>query len=307
MSGPKTSFFAQSQPGGIFIVSDASKVPGNMWFVDSTHANASDSTGAGQNPDLPFATVLFAIAQSAAGDTIYLMPGHAETLEDDDELILSKAGQNIIGLGVGSLRPTFTLGIATDASIVVTAPNCLIENIIIVSAFADVATGIDASATADGLEVRNCELRDGGAALELVIGITIAVACDRCYIHDNVFSTVLAGGCASAIKLIGESVGTRIENNTIQGDYSVAGLDGATAAATQLIIKNNTIINADGAAGLAISLNASTTGVVSKNALAGDLANTTPLAAAGCYAIENYCTDSKTESGLLSPTATDFA
>ena len=109
MSGPKTSFFSQSQPGGIFIVSDASKVPGNMWFVDSTHANASDSTGAGENPDLPFATALFAIAQSAAGDTSYLMPGHAETLEDDDELILSKAGQNIIGLGVGSLRPTFSL------------------------------------------------------------------------------------------------------------------------------------------------------------------------------------------------------
>lgn len=44
-------------PGGIASVVDRTFVAGNVWYVDSTHAAASDSAGqSGTSPDQPFAT-----------------------------------------------------------------------------------------------------------------------------------------------------------------------------------------------------------------------------------------------------------
>ncbi len=109
----------------------------------------------------------------------------------------------LLGLGWGNLRPTFTLATNVGATIAVTAPSCVIDNIKIVSARIDITAGITASALADGLIVRNCWLKDGSSTLELVIGIELAAACDNVSIYGNRFTTVDGGGCASAIKLVG--------------------------------------------------------------------------------------------------------
>ena len=39
--------FSRQQVGGMFHVQDLSEHPGNVWFVDSTHASASDASGPG--------------------------------------------------------------------------------------------------------------------------------------------------------------------------------------------------------------------------------------------------------------------
>jgi hypothetical protein len=72
-------------------------------------------------------------------------------------------------------------------------------------------------------------------------------------------------------------------------------------------IADNALANVDSGAGLAISLHASTTGMVVNNRLFGGKSTTTPLAATGAFVAENYCADSASESGALSPSATDFA
>jgi hypothetical protein len=50
----------------MFAIQDLSRHPGNVWFVDSTHASASDTAGFGYNPDAPFATIDYAVAACTA-------------------------------------------------------------------------------------------------------------------------------------------------------------------------------------------------------------------------------------------------
>jgi hypothetical protein len=219
---------------------------------------------------------------------------------------MSTAGVSLIGVLQGNQRPTFTFT-AADATFSITGANCRISGIKIVSGVADMAVGVTASAAADGLEVDHCIFTDGGTAVELVIALQLAAACNGCYIHDNEFYTVDGGGCASAIQLVGESAQTVIARNIISGDFSVAGIDGATALATNLIVADNLIDNLDPTAGLAIGLHASTTGIVCRNLTHGGKNTTAPVSAAACMCCENYATTVEAESGNLCPAAGDWA
>ena len=160
---------------------------GNVWFVNSVNgANGN----AGTSAQYPFATLAYAITQATAsnGDIIYLEPGHAETYSTATALTLSKAGITIIGLGNGSMRPTFTFDTIIGATINVTAANVTIANCIFTANFADVtsfftlttakfftldscyfkATAVNMNSTyvvdtnattndADGLQITNCQ------------------------------------------------------------------------------------------------------------------------------------------------------
>src|SRR4051812_36256395 len=98
---------------------------GNVFFVDSV---TGSSTG-GYSPDAPAATLAQALALCTAskGDTIYLAPGHVESIGASG-LAWNVAGVNIIGLGSGNLRPTFTWH-TTDAVVTISAANVLVQNI----------------------------------------------------------------------------------------------------------------------------------------------------------------------------------
>ena len=297
----RTPFFGRQTPGGgVLLFDDESNTTGSYFFVHS--GTGTDKAGAGQGPDSPAATADFMVASGTAslGDTIVCMPGHAESLASATGLAIDVAGIRLLGLGWGNLRPTFTLDTATGATIAVTAPSCVIDNIKIVSDFADVAAGITASALADGLIVRNCWLKDGSSTKELVIGISIAAACNNVAIYGNRFTTVDGGGCASAIKLVGAADDSEIFDNYIHGDYSVACIDGATAAAVDLDIHHNRFWNTDTGAGLLMSMHASTTGIYSDNRSFGGK-NDAHYTAAGMAPVENYSTNAADASGLIKP------
>jgi hypothetical protein len=284
------------------------EVCGNAYFVDAT--NGSDTANSGTSWSNALATVDAAIAKCTAnqGDKIFMAPWHAESeaVAATAVATMSKAGVDLIGLTQGNQRPTFTFT-ADDATFSVTAPNCRISGIKIVSGVADMAIGMTVSALGDGLQVDNCIFADGGAAVELVIGIEIAAACNGCRIIGNQFYTADGGGCASAISLAGESAQTVIADNIISGDYSVAGIDGATALATNIIVANNLIDNLDPTAGLAIGLHANTLGIVCRNLTHGGKNTTAPVSAAKCMCCENYATTVEAESGNLCPAAGDWA
>ena len=147
---------------------------GEVWFVNINHGSAGNTadTGVGESWDLPFSTVNYAISRCSnnAGDVILVAAGHAETIQDTgtvsgtitDELVGDKAGITIIGMGTGTRRPTFTLGSATDAAMVIlsSASNVTIKNLIFISDYADVAASITVDAAADGAIFENCEFRD---------------------------------------------------------------------------------------------------------------------------------------------------
>ena len=298
----KTALFSRQQPGGVFSFYDESQTTGDIYWVSS--GTGTDQAGSGSNPDDPVATLDFAVGLCTAGqmDRIYLMPGHAESIGDDDEAVMDVSGVEVIGLGSGALQATFTLDTATDATIIVTAPNCKIKNIKIISDFADVAAGITAGALADGLIVEDCWLTDGASDEELVIGISIAAACDNVTIRGNRFRTVDAGGCASAIKFIGATTDSLVSGNDIYGDYSAAGIDDITAAAVRLTVEDNSVHNTDVTAGLAIGFHASSTGHFVRNLVFGGKDGTSPFsAAAAMHASQNYGTNAPGASGIILP------
>jgi hypothetical protein len=281
--------------------------PGKRFFVSS--ANGVDLGNRGRSPDAPLATLDYAIGLCTAnkGDRIYLLPGHAETIATASALTADVAGIQIIGLGQGNSIPTFTLGTATTATFNVTAASVRIRGIKIISDLADVAAGITASAAADGLIVEDCFFQDGASNKELVIAISLAAACDNVLIQNNRFYGTAAADNDSAIKFAGATTRSRIIGNLIYGDFDTAAIAGATAAGSGLLIQNNNAINLDSGAGLALSLHASTTGLVADNRWFGGKTNTVPVAAAGCHHAENYTACAVNESGIIKPNVETYA
>lgn len=107
---------------------------GNTYFVDSTNGASSDvATRLGTNNAEPFATLAYALTRVAAskGDTIVLMPGHAETTT---AVASSVAGVSIVGIGWGRLRPALTATTAATNLLNVTGANVYMENIRFVGA-----------------------------------------------------------------------------------------------------------------------------------------------------------------------------
>ena len=283
---------------------------GIAYYVDATNGA---STNQGLSWIDALATVDQAIAKCTAniGNKIYMAPWHAESEATAATALLtmSKAGIDLIGMRQGNQRPTFTVT-AADSYLTVTAANCRVSNIKIASGVADMAIGMIAGASADGLQVDNCIFTDGAVDEELVIGLQIAAACNGCKILDNEFwcDTAGTGGCASAIRLVGESAATIIAGNTAHGDYSLAVLDGETAAATLLTICDNDFCNIDTTAGECVSLNASTTGFIVRNTFGGAKAANGIAACIigdGVYTALNYSTGAVNASGILAEPAAE--
>lgn len=237
---------------GVPVMGSGSQVPftlGSYFFVNS--ATGVDSTANGSK-DKPFATIDYAIGRCTAGafDVILVAPSHAESITTAGAITLDVAGVTIIGLGKGLARPTISLG-AAAASVVISAANCSVKNIIFTANFADVATcftvsGKDArieeclfneagtdlnwlscvltSTTdnaADGLSVVNCErVSIDAAALAF---ISILGNCNRLYVAGNFdsqssaanvghFIIMAAKVCLSA-RIIGNILNLNGDNN----------------------------------------------------------------------------------------------
>lgn len=154
--------------------------PGQVFYVNNSAVPpVGGITGSNGNPGTyakPFSTVLFAQTKCVAnrGDVILVGPGHAETISSATVLTLNKAGVAIIGLGTGSLRPTFTFTTATTANIPVTAANITIKNLLFVANFADIVSAITATSTntPTGFTVENCEFRDTSSVLNFIKTVT---------------------------------------------------------------------------------------------------------------------------------------
>ena len=295
----KNAIFGRRQPGGATTYADERYTNKDIVYVSSV--TGTDADGYGRHPESPCATLDYAISLNSNPKPIILLPNHAETLVGATSCVLDVAGTEVWGRGTGTERATFTLGTATAATISITAANCQLHNIKVISDLADVAAGVTAAAGADGLLIEDCWFADGAAAKELVIGVSCAADCDNVTIRNNWFTTANGGGCASAIKFVGATDNSRVERNFIFGDYSAAGIDGATAAGTLILLLDNWIHNHDATAGLAISMNSSTSGIVSGNHCHGGKDGTAPLAVAGMDPYENYGTNAEGASGIILP------
>ena len=97
-----------------------------------------NGTGLDTNPGTkqrPFKTLDYAFDRCTAasttypsGDTIYLLPGHAENVATAAAITCDKAGVNVIGLGNGGSRPKFSFTLHT-ATFVISADDIKFRNV----------------------------------------------------------------------------------------------------------------------------------------------------------------------------------
>lgn len=299
----RTAFFNRKQPGGMYVVDDLSEHPGNVWFVGSAVTGATDGAGYGKNPDAPFATLDYAIGQCTAsvGDVIYVLPGHAETISSAAlSPALDVIGVKVVGLGWGTLRPTFT-STHVDATLSITAANCWVENIRLVANLDNVKVAITAGALADGLMLKNVELTDSAANKDFLVGVSIAAACHDVTI-DGLQVWGLGGTATHCIVTAGASDRLTVRNCRIIGTFSTALLDINAVACTDVAIYDNYLLNEDTSGGLVLKAVAATTGYVVNNRVMGVKNNTETINTPGnLHFAENYGTDTVATSGILTP------
>lgn len=226
----------QMQPGAVF------------WVSDSTVLNQGAVGGSDTNRGTfqrPFATVAGALAQCVAGrgDIIFVGAGHTETISSATALAMSKSGVAVIGLGSGSLRPTFTFDTANTATIAVSADDISFQNCIFIANFLTIAAAFTLS-TAKNFAVQNCEFRDTAADknfANVVKSTGGANTVDGLSFTDNFYPSI--GTTYNTGVLVANAVDRMtISRNNIftisTSDIAILAVS-TTGAVTNLLIENN--------------------------------------------------------------------
>lgn len=214
----------QMQPGQVFFCGNSSVLnPGQKAGSDGNRGTFLD----------PFSTLTYAVntaCLAGRGDIVFVLPGHAETISSAAILALSVAGVAVIGLGAGSLRPTFTFTTATTANIPVTAANMSIQNCLFVANFADVASFFTATGTNTPTDfaIDGCEFRDTSSILNAVAvftGNATANSCNGFSFTNNKVTSLGTTAATTALKLLSAT-----DRLTIAGNQGVSAVLNDTPA-----------------------------------------------------------------------------
>lgn len=196
--------------------------PGKVFWVSSTEgSNGNDGTF-----DRPFGTVDYAVGRCTAnrGDIIAVKPAHVENLTAAAAVALDVAGVALIGLGSGSMRPTFNFTTAVAADIKVTAANVTMVNFLLTGGIDALTTPLEISAA--DFSFINCETRDvTGQATNFVAA---GAGADRLLIDGWFHNGAAAAGANSALLLVGMDNFT-MRNFKIIGNFTVSAVDIASA------------------------------------------------------------------------------
>ena len=142
--------------------------PGETFWVNSSSVLAKGGIAGSDGNDgsyrRPLATITKALTKCTAsrGDIIVVMPGYTETVSAAAGEVWDVAGVALIGLGAGTLKPTFTFDTATTADLNVTASDVSVFNFRFVSGIANLAAPLDVTGTY--FSVDSCEFMAGAAA-----------------------------------------------------------------------------------------------------------------------------------------------
>ena len=217
-----------------------------------------------------FTTMNKAIAACATGrnDKIVVLPKYTETISAAGGVTVNKDDVEIIGVGLGTDRPTFTLT-ATASTFLISGNNVTVRNV-----YVD-ATGIDAvvtpfslTSTQGGTFLSNVEVyfaKTSYVALKVLTAGTAAAAnnlqIDSCFFHGDAVAN-----CTNAIQLVGGSF-IKITNNVINGNFTttLGPINGITAVTPEILISGNVLENRTAASTKVVVLYTGSTGRVVNN------------------------------------------
>ena len=289
----------------------------SVFFVDSGATNAQDAADGehGNTWSRPFATLDYAVGMCTAdrGDIILVAPGHAETLSGASDLDIDVSGITIIGLGTGSLMPTFTLG-GTDAAttIEINGDNITAKNLRIVGGDTDGTTvAIDIKTGSDYITLDGLVFWEPTATMEILTCITLEDKTDQCTIKNCHFMNGATNSNQSAIITEGDEHDYMVIDNCVfMGDWEQAAIDLDAATIVYPTVKNCIIQNLDTAAGYAVTLNASTVAMLLDNRIATGKGDGYPVTGVSAsFNLETYTCEAATNGIAVTgnATASDFS
>lgn len=212
---------------------------GNVFFVNSA---TGTSTGPGYSPETAFATIDQGISACTAGnhDVVVVMAGHTETITAASGIDLDVAGVTVLGMGVGTNRPTVTFGTATTATIDFSAANCTLENIRCVNNIDSLAAFVEGGAS--NATIKNCDFI-GSSTKEFLCGVSVPTTFDDWTIDGCRFVQPTDpggsnGGAGTGCVYMQDSENVRISNCEFIGCFESALIHNKTTAAANLVVKN---------------------------------------------------------------------
>ena len=210
-------------------------IKGEVFYVDS---NTGANTNGGKSWDNALATVDAAINLCTVnrGDYIFIAPNHAETIDAATDLVPDVDGVNIVGVGEGTDRPTFTFSTNVAANIPISGDNVYIENILCVANVDSITAGITISGS--DCTLKKVEWRDA-TDKEAVTPILTTATADRLTIDQFRHSGFVTGDASdTAIALVGVDT-CNITNSIFIGNYATAIIEFVTTACNNVVIENS--------------------------------------------------------------------
>lgn len=282
---------------------------GNVWFVDSGADGNSDSSGAGRTVSNPFATLAFALGQTTPsnGDIVFVHPGHSENITAADGIRFgtSAVGVQVIGIGVGLTRPTFTWTTVTTADMEIDAASVVLRNLYFdLTGIDQVAAAIDVNAS--NFQMFGCEILQADSGGQCLTAIDLDGNANDSRISNCKIMAETAGDADRAIAISGTLSGLEIDHCWIDGDYDNAPI-WSDQVFTEGLFRDCYLRNQRGSS-LAIQLTAAATGFLARNKyhVSGvDPAGAgTQVDVGSMFSYECYACDAVDVSGVLDPNAT---
>lgn len=255
-------------------------LPGGKAFYVCNRTGVTNGTG--KSAKSPFASILYAVAAIANrggfGDCIYVLPGHAESVNAADWLSAQGTASNysIVGIGTGSTRGTLTWTTATS-TLLLDTDGMEIANLNLYFAGPDVngtaltvATPI--TVTGAGCRIVNCYIRWGFDADQIVgTGVLVSPTGDDFVFADNICIANVAAVPTTTFMTLNGADRCQIIGNYISGPTSgttVGVIRGLTTASLNMLVFYNTLANILASSTIAISPLAASTGIISQNQFA---------------------------------------
>jgi hypothetical protein len=243
--------------------------------------------------------------RSGMGDTVLVLPGHAENISVADQMSSLVAGTRILGLGTGSIRPTFTWTVAAASFLLdvadVTLSNCILQMAAAGNAGVTVAAPMTVSAA--NCEISDCDINFGDDANDIVgQAINTTAAADGLAILNNRCIGATAAECETFLNLVGVD-DLKLIGNYIYGASSAVAVGLVrceTTTCLRALILDNFIANNKAASTDALTLLAGFTGFVDGNNLHVLDGSTLVITTDGdiIYGNDNYLTNTVGERGI---------
>lgn len=186
--------------------------------------------------------------RSGRGDIVMVMPDHAENISSADQMSSLVAGTRIVGMGHGTLRPTFTWTVAA-ASFLFDVADVSLENCILylaASGNGGVTVAAPITVSAAGCAINDCQIFFGADADDIVtIGITTTAAADDFTFSGNQCYGATAAECTTFIRLVGADRLVMTDNVIVGATSSttVGVVQFLTTASTDVYMARCTIAN----------------------------------------------------------------